>query len=213
LLLRALKVKLRSLRHFWTKTMILLITGLIIFLGIHSLNIVTPGQRNLLATRFGVGKWKLIYSITSIIGFVLIIQGYSEARADPIWVWVPPAGLSHLILLLTVPAFILLAATYVPHNRIKAKLGHPMLAAVKIWALSHLLANGSLADIILFGSFLIWAIVGFAVLRKRDRIAGNTRAPGTGKADGITILAGLAGWGVFAFFLHTLLIGVNPLPF
>lgn len=211
--MRALKVKLRSLRHFWTKTMILLITGLIIFLGIHSLNIVTPGQRNLLATRFGVGKWKLIYSITSIIGFVLIIQGYSEARADPIWVWVPPAGLSHLVLLLTVPAFILLAATYVPHNRIKAKLGHPMLAAVKIWALSHLLANGSLADIILFGSFLIWAIVGFAVLRKRDRIAGNTRAPGTGKADGITILAGLAGWGVFAFFLHTLLIGVNPLPF
>ena len=211
--MRALKVKLRSLRHFWTKTMILLITGLIIFLGIHSLNIVTPGQRNLLATRFGVGKWKLIYSITSIIGFVLIIQGYSEARADPIWVWVPPAGLSHLVLLLTVPAFILLAATYVPHNRIKAKLGHPMLAAVKIWALSHLLANGSLADIILFGSFLIWAIVGFAVLRKRDRIAGNTRAPGTGKADGITILAGLAGWGVFAFFLHTLLIGVNPLAF
>ena len=211
--MRALKVKLRSLRHFWTKTMILLITGLIIFLGIHSLNIVTPGQRNLLATRFGVGKWKLIYSMISIIGFVLIIQGYSDARADPIWVWVPPAGLSHLVLLLTIPAFILLAATYVPHNRIKAKLGHPMLAAVKIWALSHLLANGSLADMILFGSFLIWAIVGFAVLRKRDRIAGNTRAPGTGKADGTTILAGLAGWGVFAFFLHTLLIGVNPLPF
>jgi uncharacterized membrane protein len=121
--------------------------------------------------------------------------------------------LSHLVLLLTVPAFILLAAAYVPHNRIKAKLGHPMLAAVKIWALSHLLANGSLADMILFGSFLIWAIVGFAVLRKRDRIAGDTRAPGTGKADGITILAGLAGWVVFAFFLHTLLIGVNPLPF
>lgn len=211
--MRALKVKLRSLRHFWTKTMILLITGLIIFLGIHSLNIVTPGQRNLLATRFGVGKWKLIYSMISIIGFVLIIQGYSDARADPIWVWVPPAGLSHLVLLLTVPAFILLAATYVPHNRIKAKLGHPMLAAVKIWALSHLLANGSLADMILFGSFLIWAIVGFAVLRKRDRIAGNTRDLGTGKADGITILAGLAGWGVFAFFLHTLLIGVNPLAF
>jgi uncharacterized membrane protein len=193
--------------------MILLITGLIIFLGIHSLNIVTPGQRNLLCTRFGVGKWILIYSLTSCIGYVLIIHGYSEARADPIWVWVPPAGLSHLVLLLTVPAFILLAATYVPHNRIKAKLGHPMLAAVKIWALSHMLANGSLADIILFGSFLIWAIVGFAVLRKRDRIARNTRAPGTGKADGITILAGLAGWGVFAFFLHTLLIGVNPLPF
>lgn len=211
--MRALKAKLRALRHFGIKTMSLLIAGLIIFLGIHSLNIVEPGKRNLLATRFGVSKWKLIYSLISVIGFVLIIQGYSASRANPILVWVPPSGLSHLVLLLTVPAFILLAAAYVPDNRMKAKLGHPMFAAVKIWALSHLLANGTLADMILFGSFLIWAIVGFAVSRKRDRIAGKTRESGTGKADGITILAGLAGWGIFTFFLHNILIGVNPLPF
>jgi uncharacterized membrane protein len=193
--------------------MTLLISGLIIFLGIHSLNIVAPVQRRLLADRFGNGTWKLIYSVIALTGFVLIVQGYSASRTDPVWLWFPPTGLSHLVLLLTIPAFILLAAAYVPKNRIKAKLGHPMLAAVKIWAFSHLLANGSLADVFLFGSFLVWAIVGFVVLRKRDRLAGVVRVPGTGKADAVTVVAGLLAWLLFAFVLHTILIGVSPLPF
>lgn len=213
LLLPALKAKLPCISSNEIMTMTLLIVGLIIFLGIHSLNIVAPVKRQVLADRFGAGTWKLIYSVISVIGFVLIVQGYSDSRTDPVWLWFPPIGLSHLVLLLTIPAFILLAAAYVPKNRIKAKLGHPMLAAVKIWAFSHLLANGSLADLILFGSFLVWAIIGFVVLRKRDRLAGNVREPGTGKADVITVTVGIVGWVLFAFVLHTALIGVSPLPF
>lgn len=192
--------------------MTLLIVGLIVFLGIHSLNIVAPGQRLKLVNRLGPGTWKLSFSAISLIGLLLIIQGYSVARAQPVWIWFPPTGLSHLVILLTIPAFVLLAAAYVPANRIKAKLRHPMLAAVKIWAFSHLLANGSLADIIMFGSFLIWAIAGFAVLRRRDRVSGKSFPVGTLRADLITIAAGLLGWALFAMVLHTMLIGVSPLP-
>lgn len=193
--------------------MTLLIVGLLVFLGIHSLNIVAPDQRLRLVNRLGAGPWKLSFSVISLIGLLLIIQGYSVARTQPVWIWLPPTGLSHLVILLTIPAFILLAAAYVPGNRIKAKLGHPMLAAVKIWALSHLLANGSLADIIMFGSFLTWAIAGFAVLRRRDRMSGKSFPVGNLRADIVTITAGLLGWALFAMVLHTLLIGVSPLPF
>ncbi|TFH70781.1 hypothetical protein E3V39_14605 [Gammaproteobacteria bacterium LSUCC0112] len=193
--------------------MTLLIVGLLVFLGIHSLNIVAPDQRLRLVNRLGAGPWKLSFSVISLIGLMLIIQGYSAARTQPVWIWLPPTGLSHLVILLTIPAFILLAAAYVPSNRIKAKLGHPMLAAVKIWAMSHLLANGSLADIIMFGSFLLWAIAGFAVLRRRDRMSGKSFPVGNLRADIVTISAGLLGWALFAMVLHTLLIGVSPLPF
>lgn len=192
--------------------MTILIIGLLVFLGIHSINIVSPQKKQLFSGRLGEKIWKLIYSVISVIGLFLIITGYSESRLDPTWLWMPPAGLRHLALLLTVPAFILLAAAYVPNNRIKAKLGHPMFAAVKIWAFAHLLANGSLADVLLFGSFLVWAIAGFAVSRRRDRLNNIQRSSGTAKSDITTVLAGVVSWAVFAMFLHTLLIGVSPLP-
>jgi uncharacterized membrane protein len=192
--------------------MIILIAGLVLFLGIHSINIVAPARKLALTDSLGTTKWKLIYSVVSILGFLLIINGYAAARVSPSWLWMPPAGLRHFALLLTVPAFILLIAAYVPGNRIKAKLGHPMFAAVKIWAFAHLLANGSAADVLLFGSFLVWAIAGFAVSRRRDRLAGIQRPAGTTRGDITTVLIGLVSWAVFAMFLHTALIGVSPLP-
>lgn len=192
--------------------MMILIAGLLIFLGIHSINILAPAKRQAFASNLGAKKWKLIFTAVSIVGLILIVIGYGEARSTPTWLWNPLAGLRHLALLLTVPAFILLVAAYVPGNRIKAKLGHPMFAAVKIWAFAHLLANGTLADVLLFGSFLVWAIAGFAVSRRRDRVAGIQRPAGNTKADITTILLGIVSWAVFAMFLHTLLIGVSPLP-
>lgn len=192
--------------------MTLLIAGLIIFLGIHSLKLFAPARQASLSVRFGTGTWKVIYSIVSVVGLLLIIKGYADARMNPIWLWMPPAGLRHLALLLTAIGFVLLAAAYVPGNRLKAKLGHPMFAAVKIWALAHLLANGSLADVLLFGSFLAWAIAGFAISRRRDRTMGIQRPAGTLSADLITIVIGLVSWAVFAMFLHTMLIGVSPMP-
>lgn len=192
--------------------MTILIVGLLMFLGIHSINILAPARRQAFASNLGAKKWKLIFTAVSIVGFILIVVGYGEARSAPTWLWNPPAGLRHLALLLTVPAFILIVAAYIPGNRIKAKLGHPMFAAVKIWAFAHLLANGSLADVLLFGSFLVWAVAGFVVSRRRDRVAGIQRPAGNTKSDIITVLIGVVSWAVFAMLLHTVLIGVSPMP-
>lgn len=189
-----------------------LIIGLIVFLGIHSINIVSPALRQSCAKKFGTTVWKLLYSAVSVTGLILIIQGYADARTMPTVLWTPPAGLRHLALLLTVPAFVLLFAAYIPNNRIKAKLGHPMFAGVKIWAFAHLIANGNVADVVLFGSFLAWSIAGFAVSRRRDRQAGMQRGAGNVRADIATVVTGIAGWAVFVMFLHTALIGVSPLP-
>jgi len=192
--------------------MSLLIIGLVTFMGMHSIALFAPGARENLRNKLGAGAWHGLYSVVSIAGLVLIVMGYADSRLNPIWLWMPPAGLRHLALLLTLVAFVLLAASYVPGNRIKSRLGHPMYASVKVWAFAHLLANGSLADVLLFGSFLAWAIAGFAVSRRRDRLAGIQRAAGTVKADVITVVVGLVSWAIFAMFLHTLLIGVSPMP-
>lgn len=191
--------------------MTLLITGLILFLGIHSTGILAPGWREKMQGSLGANGWKAVYSVVALVGLILIVIGYGASRMEPVWLWFPPVWARHLALVLTVPAFILLAATYVPGSNIKARLGHPMLAAVKVWALAHLLSNGTLADVMLFGGFLAWAIAGFAVLRRRDRAAGVVRS-GTVKGDIIAVVVGIVAWAVFAMYLHTLLIGVSPLP-
>ena len=192
--------------------MLLLIIGLIVFLGIHAINLINPGLRQQMIDKRGRGTWRVVYSIIALVGLVLIIVGYGQARMDPTWLWFPPAGLRHLALILTLIGFVLVAAAFVPRNRLKAKLGHPMYAGVKIWALAHLLANGSVADVLLFGGFLAWAIAGFAVQRRRDRAAGVIHPAGTMTGDITTIAAGLVTWAIFAMFLHTLLIGVSPMP-
>lgn len=192
--------------------MLVLILGLIIFLGTHSVRILAPDWRAAQVAQWGETRWKLAYSLLALLGLVLIIYGYSLARQDPVWVWFPPVWARHLALLLTIPAFILVVAAYVPNNGIRARLGHPMLAGVKVWALSHLLANGTLADLLLFGGFLVWSIAGFAVLRRRDRAAGKLPGAASWKGSIVAVLLGLLLWYVFAVYLHVQLMGVNPLP-
>ncbi|MGD8174843.1 NnrU family protein [Marinimicrobium sp. ARAG 43.8] len=191
--------------------MSLLILGLVIFLGTHSINLVAPDWRQAAIERLGKNTWKIAFSLLSLIGLLLIIHGYGQARTEPLWLWHSPVWTRHLAALLTLPAMILLVATYVPGNRIRAKLGHPMLLGVKLWAFAHLIANGSLADVLLFGGFLLWSIAGFAILRRRDRLAGASRAPGATGRDIITVIIGLVLWAAIAFYLHRALIGVAPL--
>ena len=147
----------------------------------------------------------------ALVPLAMLIWGFGLARQQPVQLWNPPIAMRHVAALLTLISFVLLAAAYVPGNGIKARLHHPMVLAVKVWALAHLLANGNLAHVLLFGSFLLWAIVDYASARRRDRAAGTRYPRGRAGATGITVFVGLAGWVVFAFWLHGMLIGISPL--
>ena len=188
-----------------------LILGLIIFLGVHSVRIVADEWRTQTCARLGALPWKTIYSLVSLLGFGLLVWGFGLARQQPVQLWNPPVGMRHLASLLTLISFVLLVAAYVPGNGIKARLHHPMVLAVKVWALAHLLANGNLAHVLLFGSFLVWSIFDFSVARKRDRVAGVRYPDGTAGATGISIALGIGLWAAFALWLHGLLIGVRPM--
>lgn len=190
--------------------MLVLILGLLLFLGIHSIRIVANDWRNAQIAKLGEGPWKGIYTLVSLIGFGLIIWGFGMARAEPVVIWSPPVWTRHLAGLLLIVAMILLTAAYVPGTTIKAKIGHPMLAGTKIWAFAHLIANGTLADELLFGSFLIWAVAAFISSRKRDRAAGVTY-PKLGTArDVVAVVIGIALWALIAFYAHGRVIGVSP---
>lgn len=190
--------------------MTLLVLGLILFLGTHSVRIVADGWRTAQVGRLGLNRWKGLYSLASALGLGLVVWGYGLARAEPVALWLPPTWTRHATALLTLPAIILIAAAYVPGSRIKAALGHPMLAGVKVWAIAHLLSNGNLTDVLLFGAFLIWAVVDFSSARRRDRAAGVVYRPGSAARDGLVIAAGTGVWALFAGFLHLWLIGVRP---
>jgi uncharacterized membrane protein len=187
-----------------------LILGLLIFLGVHSTRIVADGWRTAQVKRIGEGAWKGIYSLFSLAGFGLIIWGFGLARQQSVALWVTPVAMRHVAALLTLIAFVLLASAYVPRNQIKARMHHPMLLAVKVWAFAHLLSNGKLADLVLFGSFLAWAVVCFIAARKRDRAAGTHYPPGTAAGTATAVVVGAAAWAGFAFWLHGALIGVRP---
>jgi uncharacterized membrane protein len=188
--------------------MSVLIIGLIIFLGLHSVRIVADGWRTNMMAERGEGAWKGLYSVASLIGFALVVWGYGLARQQPVVLWVPPVATRHIAALLMLFAIIMLVAAYVPGNAIKSKLHHPMTLSVKTWALAHLLANGNVADVLLFGSFLIWAVFCFIAARKRDRVAGTVYPAGKTVPTVITVVVGLVVYGAFAMVLHKLLIGV-----
>ncbi|MYM27613.1 protein NrnU [Duganella sp. CY15W] len=190
--------------------MTILILGLIIFLGLHSVRIVAEDWRTATRARLGEHAWKGIYSVISLIGFGLIIYGYGIARETPVVVWAPPPFTRHIAALLAVIAFVFITAAYIPRNGIKARLHHPMTLGVKTWALAHLIANGTLHDIVLFGSFLVWSVLLFRASRKRDAAMGTVYPAGNGAATALTIVAGVIGAGVFAMWLHGPLIGVRP---
>lgn len=187
-----------------------LVAGLIIFLGVHSLRIVAEPWRLRTITRIGELPWKGLYSLVSIAGFVLLVWGYGQARQTGVVVFEPPAFMRHVASLLMLLSFVLLAAAKVPGNHIKARLGHPMIIGVKVWAFAHLLANGRLSDVVLFGAFLAWAVVDFIAARKRDRAAGTVYPPGDELRTVLTVVAGVVAWAVFVAGLHLWLIGVSP---
>lgn len=191
--------------------MTMLILGLLVFLGVHSLRIVADDWRGRQLAKMGEMRWKGLYTLVSLIGFVLLCWGFGLARQQPVVVYVPPLFLRHLNALFTLIAFVLVVAAYVPRNHLKAKFGHPMLLGVKAWAFGHLLATGMLRDVVLFGAFLLWAVVLFVVSRRRDRAAGTTYPAGTLQGDAVTLLVGIAFWVAFAFWLHLWLIGVKPI--
>jgi uncharacterized membrane protein len=191
--------------------MTLLVIGLVLFLGVHSVRIVAEPWRTAMQARLGEGRWKGLYTLASAAGLTLIVVGYGAARQAPIDLWLPPLWTRHLAALLTLPAFVLITAAYVPGNAIKARLGHPMLLGTKVWALAHLLANGRLADLLLFGGFLVWAVLALRAARQRDRDAAVTRPQSGAAATLIAVGVGLVIWGLFAFVLHLKLIGVAPL--
>jgi uncharacterized membrane protein len=188
-----------------------LILGLIIFLGVHSVRIVADDWRAQTKVRLGEMRWKGLYAVISIIGFALLVSGFGLARQQPVQLWSPLPGMRHLASLLTLIAFVLVAAAYVPGNRIKELVHHPMVLGVKVWALGHLLANGNLAHMLLFGSFLIWALVDFRAARRRDQAEGTHYRGGTAGATGITVALGVGAWVAVTLWLHGLLIGVRPL--
>lgn len=191
--------------------MLVLCLGLIMFIGVHALKIFASKQREAFIASYGDNKWKAAYSLISLLGFALIIYGFGLSRVDPIFIWNPPLWTRHIAILFTLFAFILLAASGISGNHFSQKLGHPMYAGIKIWAFAHLIANGTLADILLFGSFLLWAVLGFVSSRKKDRKEGVTYPAATISKTGLTVVAGLLAWLVFAGFLHKLLIGVSPM--
>ena len=190
--------------------MLLLALGLLIFIAVHSIRLVADDWRTRQIARLGLLRWKALYSIVSLLGFVLIVWGFGAARTAPRVLWQAPLFTRHLALLLTLVAFILLTAAYVPGTRIKAKLGHPMLLAVKIWALAHLLANGKAADLLLFGVFLLWSIADYAVSRRRDRLQGTIYPAKGFSRDLLALVVGGGAWLWFAYFGHAWLIGVRP---
>jgi uncharacterized membrane protein len=188
----------------------ILILGLLIFIGVHSIRLVSPSWRNAQVARLGERGWKGLYAVVSLVGFILIVWGYGMSRHAPMLLWTPPHGVQHLTALLVAVAFVLIAAAYVPANRIKRAVGHPMMIGVAIWALGHLLANGTLNAIVLFGVFFVWGAVGALVSRSRDRAAGVRYPVGTLSGDATVVIVGLIAWAIFAFALHRWLIGVSP---
>jgi uncharacterized membrane protein len=187
-----------------------LVLGLVLFLGIHSVRMAAPGLRTQAIARLGQGAWKGLYALTSLVGLVLIVWGYGLARQQPVVLWLPPAGTRHAAALLMLAAFILFVAAKVPRNAIKAHLHHPMVLSVLVWALAHLIANGNLADVLLFGAFLVWAVLNFLSARQRDRAEGTVYAPGTAVGTATTVVVGAVAGFAFAFWGHAWLIGLPP---
>jgi uncharacterized membrane protein len=191
--------------------MIYLIVGLVIFLGVHSVEIFSPTFRSRAVARMGEKPYKGLYSLLSIVGFVLLVWGYGVARQHPIVVYAPPLWTRHLTALLMLPVFPLLLAAYLP-GRIKAAVKHPMLAAIKAWAFAHLLANGMAADLLLFGGFLIWAVADRISIKHRPVVRPTPGPPPMKYNDLIAVVGGLALYVLFVFWLHLRLIGVSPMP-
>jgi uncharacterized membrane protein len=188
--------------------MAVLIIGLALFLGIHSIALAAPDLRRRSVVRMGEGPWKGLYAAVSAVGLALIVYGFHLARQSPVVLYTPPEWMRYVTVLLMLPVFPLLIAAYLP-GRIKSATKHPMLAAVKFWALAHLLANGTLADVLLFGGFLAWAVMDRISLKRRVQTVPGV-SPGRFN-DAIAVVLGLGFYVLFIAWAHMRLFGVSPL--
>jgi uncharacterized membrane protein len=199
--------------------MALLILGLVLFLGAHSTRIFAENWRQGVLERLGEKTYKGVYTLVSLLGFGLLIYGFDQVRWDSPALWMPPVWVKHVAALLMLLSLVLLACAHAPRNAIKAKLHHPMVLSVKVWALAHLLANPRLADVVLFGAFLLWSVLDFRAARKRDRLAAaaseeagtlvvpEVSAAATWRAVGIGVVV----WSILLSHGHVWLFGVSPL--
>lgn len=191
--------------------MTILALGLILFLGLHSIRIVAEGARERAIARLGEGPWKGIYSLLSAIGFVLIVWGFAAARYTSAELWTPPPGARHVTIALMLLSMLLLAAYLFKQSHITAAVHHPMVWSVALFGLAHLIANGSAADLVLFGAFLVWAAADLISAYGRDHSNGVVYPAPNWSATAGAIVVGLAFWIVMAFWLHRWLFGVSPL--
>jgi uncharacterized membrane protein len=192
--------------------MTLFLAGLVLFVGIHSVSIVAPAWRRAQIAQRGEGTWKAVYSIVAGVGLAMLIVGYGMARREPVVLYTPPAALRELALVLMAPVFPLLLAAYLP-GRIRAAAVHPFLLATKLWATAHLLANGTLVDVVLFGAFLVWAVADRISIKRRPVAEAHDvpAAPASALNDVIAVAGGLAVYALIVLWAHRWLIGVSPL--
>jgi uncharacterized membrane protein len=201
--------------------MALLILGLVLFLGAHSTRVFAENWRQATLERLGEKAYKGVYTLVSLLGFGLMMFGFDQVRWDSPVLWSPPVWAKHGAALLMLVSLVLLACAYAPRNAIKVKLHHPMVLSVKVWALAHLLANPRLADVVLFGAFLLWSVLNFRAARQRDRLAAASLSAGEGSGSLEPEISSAATWRaigigvvVWAFLLsrgHAWLFGVSPL--
>jgi uncharacterized membrane protein len=191
--------------------MAILVLGLVIFLGLHSTRIFAEPLRAQAIARLGDGPWKGIYSLVSAIGFVLIVWGFAQARFDSAALWTPPPGVQHVTILMMLLSMLVLAGYFFKQSHIAVAVHHPMVWSVAVFGLAHLIANGSAADVVLFGAFFIWALADLMSSYARDRrLSVVYPEPNWGATIG-AIALGLVLWAIVAFWLHLWLFGVSPM--
>lgn len=187
--------------------MTMLVLGLLLFLGIHSVSIVASDFRDRIAARSELG-WKAFYTVVALLGLYFIVKGYAAARMEPVFLYMTPIWMRHVAALLLLPVFILFFAPYLP-GRIKTVTRHPQLIAVKLWAVAHLLVNGTVADVVMFGSILAWAVADRISMKRRPTrpVSG---APPTAFNDVLLIVIGLGVYVLMVVWLHKAWFGVAP---
>jgi uncharacterized membrane protein len=198
-----------------------LLLGLVLFLGAHSTRIFADGWRTKTLEAWGEKPFKGVLALVSLVGFYGLIVGYAQVRMEPVVIWQPPIATRHISVLLMLFASILLVAAYIPANHFKVRLGHPMVLSVKVWALAHLLANGNLADLLLFGAFLAWSVMNFKSARARDRAKAESQSlvldesaqPALPKTSAtlMAVVVGAGLWALITFVLHAKVVGVSPM--